>query len=238
MDKEFIFSTEIKDEWKENIEKLGLNQALEYLKDSQDKILFAILDINSFYYVLDKKKEAYQEWNEKLFANKTISGGPINKIEYCNQHVPAEILLNKISMNFFTSLHSFFDNYAHFIHSCLFPNDDIPKRLYFGTIFSKISKINEFKNIYDNILEFKEEKYFDYIVNVDNVNKHRGIISPQSTIWLNDGTIDIEMPKFDKDGTLYSEEQMMNALEDSLNLVNNFYKAITKSVFEYLEDVK
>ena len=43
-------------------------------------------------YILDKKKEAYREWSEKLFENKKISGPPTNTIEYCGQDIPSEIL--------------------------------------------------------------------------------------------------------------------------------------------------
>ena len=51
MDKEFIFSTKIQSEWEEIINVSDLNKSLEYLKGSQDKILFATLDINLFYYI-------------------------------------------------------------------------------------------------------------------------------------------------------------------------------------------
>ena len=238
MDKEFEFSTGLTSEWEEIVMTLNLGDALEYYKDSQDKILFAILDINFFYYILDKEKEAYREWNDKLFENKSISNFPANTIEFCGQYISSEILLNKICMNFFTSLHSFFDNYAHFLHLCLFPDEVIPKKLYFGTLLKKINQNNKFGNIYNKICGFKRNKYYNYIIDIDNINKHRSIVSPQSTIWLNDGAIEIEIPEFSKDGANYSKEQMVNVFEDSLNMVNDFCKHVTREVFDYLEGVK
>ncbi len=239
MNEEFEFSTVLLPEWKEIAKTLNLGEALEYLNDSQDKIVFAILDINFFYYIIDKKKEAYQKWNEKLFENKQISWLPINNMKYCGQDIPFEILLNKISMNFFTSLHSFFDNYAHFLHLCLFPNEKIPERLNFYKMLNKISKNDKFAKIYNKMcLILEKEKYFKYIVDIDNINKHRSVVSPESTTWLNNGDIEIEMPGFTKKEAIYSKVRMVDALEDSLNLVNNFYKEITQEVFNYLEYIK
>ena len=72
----FEFSKVVYPEWKEIMKTLNLKESLEYLRDSQDKILFAILDMNFFYHIVRENKKAYQHWNTQLFKNGQISELP------------------------------------------------------------------------------------------------------------------------------------------------------------------
>jgi hypothetical protein len=229
------FTSKILPEWEKALQRHNATDALDYLKYSQEKIVFSILDLNAFYYVLNQNKKAYEKWNNKLMQEGKISHFPNDMIDYFSTSVPSHILLNKINTNYFNSMHSFFDNYAQFLFRCLFPTERIPNRLYFYNILEKIRKEPSLNTILTTIENYTVKDAFTYINDINNVNKHVGAISPEITVILNDGEQSVHIPEFDKDGKPHDETDMTKILEDAHELVIEFYKHVTDVVFNYLQ---
>jgi hypothetical protein len=228
------FSTKISDEWKDALKKRNALDAIDFLKSAQEKLLFSTLDINSYYHIRDSNKKAYDEWNKKLFEQGSISNFPQTTIDYFSTQVPADFLLSKVSYNLFNSLHSFFDNYAHFLHRSLYPNETIPEKLYFFHVSKKISKDPIFQVVSVEINNYTGKTAFKYINNIDNTNKHRRLISPQTTMYLNDGEQKIVIPAFEKNGK-NDEKEMEDILEDCYELCIDFYNEVTSKVFDCIK---
>lgn len=209
-----------------------VNEILTYLESANQKILYAILDLNAFYYSLNGLGEAYKEWNRKLFSEGQVSGSPECKLDYCSTPVTLNVLLSKISYTFFNSFHSFFDNYGHFLYSCLYPEKEIPKKLYFYHVRQELLKDSKYKAISDVIEQYTSKPSFSYVNDIDNLNKHERLISPQANVFLNDGSVEIEMPGFIKGKEVYDKEEAQNLFEECYDLCVNFYKEVTQKVFD------
>ncbi|WNB93431.1 hypothetical protein [Bacillus sp. NEB1478] len=216
----------------EEIVRQKVSEIISYLESAQQKILYAILDLNTFYYSLKEYREAYSDWNKKLFSEKKVSGPPNFKVDYCSTHVPLEVLLSKISYTFFNSFHSFFDNYGHFLYACLYPDKEIPKRLYFYQVRNELLIDATYKSVSDAIEEYTIKPSFSYVNSIDNMNKHVRLISPQASVSLYDGTIEIVMPEFIKGKETYNEEEMQKLFEDCYELCVGFYNKVTSKVFD------
>ncbi|MGD6792525.1 hypothetical protein [Metabacillus indicus] len=230
------FSTEIHPECKSILTGRNALDGLDFLRSSQDKILYSILDLNAYYHVEKQNGESYSEWNSKLFEQGSISEVPKTMVDYLSTEVPAHFILNKISYNFFNSSHSFFDNYGHFLHATLFPNTSIPERLYFHNVTDMISKKSLYHDISKAIAKYTSKSVYSHIKDIDNTNKHRMLISPESSLWLNDGQQEITIPSFTKGNKApHVEKTMEDILEDCHQLCVDFYNEVTNRVFDTIK---
>lgn len=223
------FTTEVSNEWKEVLSKTSL----EYLESVQQKILFSILDLNAYYHAMKKSKEAYQKWVKPLFENKPIYDFPETIINYCSTDIPSTMFLRKINFSFYNSIHSFYDNYAQFICSCIFPLRAECTKFYLKNVYTELSKDVCYKAIYDKIGEFMKNKVYWYIIDMNDVNKHRYTISPLVTTWLNDGEITSQLPEFIK-SKRHNETDMEDSYEDACDLNIKFYEEVTPLIIQYL----
>lgn len=228
------FSLEIIPEWKELFDE----DTLSYLKSAQEKVFFTILDMNGYYYVKESTQKAYAEWNSKLFTEGRVSNFPEStvNVEFYYGQLPSNLLLSKTVLTFFNTLHSFFDTYGHFLHKSLFPMDSIPPKLYFSHVVKKIQGCQQMSSIADTLENFTYQYIYSYIVDIDNTNKHRDHISPQLTVWLNDGDQTTELPAFEKDGRKHYDFYLEDALEDSNKFVIELFNEVTKVVTAYLKN--
>jgi hypothetical protein len=224
------FSTKIFDKWKEVLSK----ESIDLIEYAQQKIIFAILDLNAYYYAIGKIKESYTEWIKPLFEKGRVSNFPDSNVEYCSTQVPSDVFFNKINFSFYSSIHSFFDNYGQFMCSCLFPARPESVKFYFNDVYKELGGNSTFLDIFNKVQEFKRKNIFQYITDIDNVNKHRYTVSPLVTTWLNDGEITTELPEFIKEKRRHNKTDMVDNYEDSLDLAIEFYNKVTPLIIQYL----
>lgn len=210
-----------------------VKETLAFLNSAQNKITYAVLDLNSFYFVTGCLEKVYCEWHQKLLNKVRVSGKVDTTINYLSTQVPGDVLLNKISYNFFNSFHSFFDTYAHFLHKSLFPDVEISQRLSFFQIRNQIKNDSSLNEISEIIEGYASTTAFKYLNAVDNTNKHRKLVLPEITISLNDGTLEMLIPQFNK-GEKYKEKEIEGIIEDCYELCVNFYNKVTEKVFEVI----
>lgn len=158
------------------------------------------------------------------------------RIDYYYAEQPAEIFMSKITLDFFGTVHSFFDTYAHFLHKALFPQDSLPNNLYFHKIKEKIESDNSMKNIMDKINEKLEDIYV-YIGDINNMNKHRKHILPISELSFITGKQSFSFPAFKK-GKEHDERITKETLESSCKLIIELFNEVTQTVFDYSENIK
>ncbi|CAH0315442.1 hypothetical protein SRABI84_05034 [Peribacillus simplex] len=79
----------------------------------------------------------------------------------------------------------------------------------------------KYKTISDAIEEYTSKPLFSYVTDIDNMNKHVRLISPQVNILFNDGTVEIVMPGF-KGKKPYNEEGIQKLFEDCYELCVGF----------------
>jgi|GEM_PF-6284318 len=238
MNEEPYFSLEVREEWKQFFSQ----QALAYLKSAQDKILYSILDINGFYSVQKAIDDSYKEWNRKLMKG-GLSGSvsdvlPHDAVSYFGGDVPTELLLDKIHLNFFSTIHSFFDTYAQFLYRTLFPKDNVPSKLYFYNVKDKISSDSTMVSVEKAIEQYTSQSTYSYISDMDNTNKHSRHVSPETTIFLNDGEQQTDVPAFQKGKRSHDKQPMQDLLEDSTALVKGFFNDVTTEVLKYVRTNK
>ncbi|APB75610.1 hypothetical protein [Paenibacillus polymyxa] len=233
MSEQFNFSLKVLDEWKQiwNIE------TIDYLKTAQEKVFFSIMDLNSYYYVQNELNKKNEIWLKEFEDGKPFElPSSLLRIDYYYTEQPVEIFMSKISLNFFGTVHSFFDTYAHFLHRALFPQDPLPYDLNFHKVRGKIKSDNSMKDIKDKIKE-NERVIQRYVGDINNMNKHRKHIHPISELNFVTGEQSFSFPAFKK-GQDYEEKVTKETLESSCKMIIEFYNEVTKMVYDYSVNVK
>lgn len=104
-----------------------------------------------------------------------------------------------------------------------------------GSIVWPYSKGDPTKNSVTNAIgKYTSKAIYDLITDIDNINKHLGTISPDTTLILNDGSFEVEVPQFNKDGRSHGDIELEKALEDAYELLIDFYNEITNEVINCL----
>lgn len=228
MSKQFEFSLKVLDEWKQ----IWTTETIEYLKTAQEKVCYTIMDLNSFYYVqneLDKKN--------KMWLTEFEEGKPFEfpssflKIDYYYTEQPAEIFMSKITLNFYGTVHSFFDTYAHFLHKALF-SDPLPDKLNFEQVIKKIISDTSMENI-KIMIEKNKGAMYPYVRDINNMNKHNKHIHPFSEVRFDTGEQTFSFPAFKKGNNDHDEKATKESLETSCEMIIDFFNEVTKSVYDY-----
>ena len=81
---------------------------LQYLENSIQKLQYAHLELSSLRNIIKNIKNVHKEWTDDLLLNKSASGLPYCNLDYFSNEIPDSFALNKVTMDFFSYVHSFF----------------------------------------------------------------------------------------------------------------------------------
>lgn len=227
MSNQFDFSLKVLNEWKQ----IWTTETIEYLKTAQEKVFYSIMDLNSFYYIQNELNKKNKIWLKELEDGKSFElPSSFLKIGYYYTELPAELFMSKITLNFYSTVHSFFDTYAHFLHKALFP-DPLPDKLNFEQVRIKINSDNSMKYI-QRKLKKNKGKMYTYVRDINNMNKHNKHIHPISEVRFDTGEQKFSLPAFKiiKD---HEEKATKETLETSCKMIIDFFNEVTKTVYEY-----
>ncbi|OAB41791.1 hypothetical protein [Paenibacillus antarcticus] len=228
MNEQYSFSLKVLDEW----QQIWTSETIEYLKTAQEKVFFSIMDLNSYYYVQNELNHKNRIWRKEFEEGNPFEiPSSVLKIDYYYTELPAELFMSKITLNFYGTVHSFFDTYAHFLHTALFP-DHLPNNLNFAVVRKKIVSNHFMKNITRTIGKNKRAIY-PYIRDINNMNKHSKHINPISELSFETGEQIFSNPAFKKDTTDHEEKAMKETLEASCKMIIEFFNEVTNSVYDY-----
>lgn len=190
------------------------------------------MDLNSYYYIQNELNKKNDTWLNELKNGKPFEfPSSLLKIDYYYTEQPAELLISKITLNFYGTVHSFFDTYAHFLHKSLFPQDPIPVYLNFSKIKNKIKSDDSLEEIKMKIEE-NEVAIFPYVGDINNMNKHQKHIFPYSEMDLVTGEQSFTSPAF-RNKNDHEEKITKDTLESSCKMIIDFFDNVTKMVYEY-----
>lgn len=213
--------------------------SLQFLKNSGKKLELAELELKALSYVNQKIKESYENWNKDLFANGKTNTLPITVVDYFGSKMLDDDAIEKIVGSFFHYLHSFYDSYAQFINSTLLTIEkkalDIDTSSFFR-VRERLKNIHDFQSVYDKLEQVAQTVEYKYIDNFNNINKHQFTLELQSTVILNDGAIEQEIPSFSKKGQHHGADEITNRLENSLDMSLNLYQTVTNLIMSYLKN--
>lgn len=232
------FEKVIKKEWKELFDKNNVSDCIPYLKTAQNRIVYAIYDLNAYYYVKEEWKKRQIEMNEILKEKGKITDSFLSesRIMYCGTEMDYVDYLNKINFTFFNSLHSFFDVFGKFLFKTLLPASRASDNYLFDVI-NELKKHTNYANIIKKIEQYTKKDDFKYIYDLNNTNKHIQDIPIDSIFFINDGSLNAEIKEFKKH-IAHPEENMINKLDDVLELVVEFYNDLIKEVIDYLNNIE
>ncbi|REE81585.1 hypothetical protein A8990_118111 [Paenibacillus taihuensis] len=213
--------------------------SLQFLKNSGKKLQLAELEVKALNYVNQKSRENYSDWNKDLFANGKTNALPITVLEYFGTTLMDDDAIEKIVGSFFHYLHSFYDSYAQFINSTLLMLSkkvlDINHSSFFQ-VRERLKGITEFQPIYDNLEQVAQTMEYKYIDDFNNINKHQFTLELQSTLVLNDGTIEQEIPSFSKKDRQHGADEMTKRLDSSFKMSLMMFQTVTDLVMDYLKN--
>lgn len=208
------------------------SETIEYLKTAQEKVFFSIMDLNSYYYIQNELSHKNRIWRKEFEEGKSFEiPSSVLKIDYYYTELSAELFMSKLAFNFYGTVHSFFDTYAHFLHTALFP-DPFPNDLNFAKVRKRIVSNPSMKNISRTIGKNKST-ICSYIRDINNMNKHSKHIHPVSELGFETGDQIFSSPAFKKDSTDHEEKALKETLEASCKMIIEFFNEVTKSVYYY-----
>ncbi|MCK6075375.1 hypothetical protein [Paenibacillus silvae] len=228
MCEQLSFSRTVLNEW----ERTWDNETIDYLTTAQEKIFFSLMDLNSFYYIQNELNK-----KNKIWLKEVENGNPFEfpssllQMDYYSTEQPAGLFMSKITLNFYGTVHSFFDTYAHFLHKALFPQDTLPILLNFKQVKNKIKSDSSMKNIEIGIDE-NEVAIFPYVTEINNMNKHKKHVSPFSWTNLVTGEQSFFLPAF-RHKNDHEEKITKDTLESSCKMVIDFFNNVTQTVYDY-----
>lgn len=234
-DKEFYFEASIKKEWISLFNKNNISDCMPYLEAVQNRVVYAIYDLNAYYYAKDEWLKRQREMTSVLKEQKRITDSFLfeSRIKYCGTEMEYSQYLNKIVFTFFSSMHSFFDIYGKFLLKALLPTQ-ADSNVYFYDVLNKLKDNPKYESIVKIASGYIKDDRYKYIYDLNNINKHNQDILVDSTFFINDGSMEAEIQEFKK-RDFHSTENMIQKLEDILEFIVDFYDSVTEEVIKYLK---
>lgn len=205
-------------------------------KITSSKVSFKALNNLVDEYITNETKERNSMFEEVLKTGHSSLFAKTDNKDFFGQEVSRSILIDKLTIEVFSTLHSFFDTYAQWINAVLFGDLALPiKTVSLGSVISKIDQFSEYSGQF--VTDFRSisiSHEYKYISDINNVIKHRHQIYTKAKFNLFEGTGSVTLPAFHKDNNSYSDVEVLNIIStcinyceklllDSINFVELFY---------------
>jgi hypothetical protein len=189
-------------------------------------------------YLSNSQQERDEMFSEAISKGKASICTKSDDVDFLGVSVPRCLVIDKLTIEIFSLLHSFFDTFAQWLNAVLFAEDSLPlKEVSSYSVVRKFDSFDEYQAPFiTNCKSVTDKPEYCYISDINNVMKHRYQIFTKSKFDLFEGTGNVSLPKFQKDHNTYTDKDLLQIisscidfcktlLDDSYNYVVNFYKS-------------
>ena len=170
-------------------------------------------------YLQNAKKETEEMYKQLSDTKKFSLIGKSDNINYLGQELPRSIIIDKLTIEIFSLLHSFFDTFAQWINSCLLGENALKlKKVTYHNVIIELDKYSEYTGQFIiDVKNLENKPEYKYIADINNIIKHRYQIYTKSMYNIFDGEGKISLPKFRKDNNSYSDKEVLQIIFECLN---------------------
>jgi hypothetical protein len=210
--------------------------SIQFFEASITKLQFAKIECQAIFNLEKVLQTDNEAWRRELFTKKYATNFKVVDVDYFSIKLDYKIIKQKLVYNFFHYLHGLFDTSAQFINKSLLADkqkkiDDVSMK----SIKKELSKFPEFVSIHNFIEETMNEQDFQYIEDFNNINKHQYSLELFTSISINDGTIDSQIPSFEKKENKHDVVDLNKKIDQSLNYAINYVHSLCEQVFAYIK---
>lgn len=188
-------------------------------KIASSKISYNALEKLINDYVQNAKKETEEMFKQLSDTKRFSFMGKSDNVDYLGQELPRSTIIDKLTIEIFSLLHSFFDTFSQWINSCLLgENALILKRVTYHNVIKELDKYPEYTGEFIiNVKNIENKPEYKYIADINNIIKHRYQIYTKSLYNIFDGEGKVSLPKFRKDNNSYSDKEVLRIIFECLN---------------------
>lgn len=147
-------------------------------------------------------------------------------IDYFGVRIGRNVLVDKLTIEIFSTLHSFFDTYAQWLNAALFANKAKPvKNVTFSNVIDMLDSFSEYNGKFITKLKgVKTSPQYQFISDINNIIKHRFQIYTKAQLNFFDGDKNLMIPKFRKENNSYSEKEVLDIIKDCFDYCNSLFE--------------
>lgn len=212
----------------------------QFLSTCEFKIFSSEISYKALTNICVEQFNKFDTQREELFKNAFETGmGTIkaeeDEIDYFGVKVNRDVLIDKLTIEIFSTLHSFFDTYAQLLNSALFANKSLKiKDVSFTKVIDNLDSFPEYTGTFISLLKsVKQSSEFTFITDINNIVKHRFQIYTQTKFNLFDGNKNLIIPKFRKGNNVYTEKELLDIIKDCFDYCKNLLKEFVLFVESY-----
>lgn len=199
-----------------------LLDSVQFIHSTEFKLYSARLSIDALKRLFDEQTEKNEAERNALFEDAIKNGrGTIratrDDVDFFGEEIGRSIVIDKLVVEIFSVLHSFFDNFAQVINAMLYADNGIQNlgRVDYQKVIKKLPKFSEY--IGAEISELSDAVAKDeyiYISDFNNIVKHRHQIFVKGKFNLFNGDSSLETSKFHKDSNFHESKEAIKMIED------------------------
>ncbi|WP_273716929.1 hypothetical protein [Alkalihalobacillus pseudalcaliphilus] len=244
--------------------------SLQFLTSCQYKLASAEISFKALGNICLEQFNNFDEERDRIFksvvekGSVTLHAPSEDNLDYFGEPVARNVVIDKLTIEIFSTLHSFFDTFGQWLNSALFANQALPiKQVTFNKVVDKLAEFPEYTGSFITSLNHVTgSSEYKFISDLNNVVKHRFQIYTQARFNLFNGEKNLTTPKFRKESNIYSEKELLDITkgcldycyvlyQESINFIESYYKSNdnnyvsnriynpnTHLVFDNYEDVK
>lgn len=200
----------------------------QFYTSCEYKLYFADSSFQALQNIVDKYQKTEYERVNNVFSDAVTTGvgkyiAHDDNVDFFGVQMNVTSVMDKLTMEIMSLLHSFFDNYAQWLNSSLLGEDALPiKSATLINISRKLSSYPEFEGEFVTKLSLipNEDQYL-YIADFNNILKHRYQIYVNNRFDMLSATGDVIIPAFKKDDRIHLKEAALDVLKKSLDYCNS-----------------
>lgn len=199
-----------------------LLDSVQFIQSTEFKLFSAKLNIDALKRLFDEQTETNETERNAMFEEAIKNGHATIKassddVNFFGEEVGRSIVIDKLVIEIFSVLHSFFDNFAQVINAMLYADNGIRKlgKVSYLAVIKKLPNFAEYTGT--EITELSDATARDeyiYISDFNNVVKHRHQIFVKGKFNLFNGDSTLETSKFHKDSNFHDSKEVVMIIED------------------------
>lgn len=155
--------------------------------------------------------------------------------DFLGVQMDATCAMDKLSIEVFGLLHSFFDAFAQWMNAALLGENACEiRKAYLSEVCEKIVGCQEYAgNFIDRMATLTDESEYVYISDLNNTLKHRHLIHIDNRFDLIRRKSEVSIPAFARGENIHPKERLADVLKRSLDYCNNLLTESRQYVEQY-----
>jgi hypothetical protein len=208
-----------------------LLDTIQFVHSTEFKLFSAKLSINALKRLFVEQVELNETEKNAMFEEAIEKGyatvkATRNDVNYLGEEVGRNIVIDKLVMEIFSILHSFFDNFAQVINAMLFASNGIQKlgKVSYSAVIKMLSNFTEYSGAeIIKLLDVQTKDEYIYISDFNNIVKHRHQIFVKGKFNLFNGDSILETSKFHKDSNFHDSKEVIKIIEDCYQFCHELF---------------